>query len=167
MKKPFSKIFSKNPDEILDGLFSITNENTNLVDKELSGRIRELFCHPDVDIRQQSVIVAGLKLKDRRYYQEIFKMLSDKNGETNFLISVVYALGTLVSQMKGPERVELSNLLAKTVLDENNDNELRGVCYLNLRRINDQITQKEYAASPEDINELDIDINWIKKFVRV
>jgi hypothetical protein len=156
---------SKRRSEIIDALYKLGRiQNINL-DSKMLNKLLQLISHTDADIRQLAVKVAGMHHQLQKAYEIIiYRINNEEEKDQSVLITACASLGTLVTRGKGDKK-ETNQILARIVMNESLDPELRGTAYLSIQRINDKISVREYAASSRDIEQMKCDFQWVSSLV--
>jgi len=155
---------SKKRSEILDALYDIGGSRNEDIPTAIKIDLIKLLSHSDADIREQAVNVSGIHLHLIEAYLKILGMVSGDETDQSVLITACDALGSMFVTKNIGDRLTISKALGNIVLKNELDPELRGTAYLNLCRINNQISIQDYATASRDLEELDWNYEWVKAF---
>jgi len=148
----------------LDGLSHIKADRMNPPQGPLLSRALELLQFPDADIREEAVAALALHWQCKDALPVLSEML--KGGESDQVVLEIAARA--VSVYAGQDMCEKNVVLAALaaiVLNFKSDPELRGIAYLSALRVAERITDIDWARTEEDIEELDVDWEWLKRLI--
>ena len=121
-----------------------------------------LVDHIDDEIQHGAVRAAGLRWQRPGVFQKLCSILIGIRAKEHVAEVVARAIGAMGATHADLRREALM-ALANAVLNERFSPELRGVAYLAARHAARLATAKERAESIENINELPVDWDWIRK----
>jgi HEAT repeat protein len=154
------KIFSTRRTEILDGLRQIKADKNAPPQGQVLKRATELLQFPDADIREEAIVALGLHWQCQEIFPILLDMLDGNESDQVVLEIAARAIATY-TQLHVAKKTLALKTLAKIVLNANYDPELRGIAYLSAKRLANQITDTRWAHLKEDIEELEVDWNWL------
>lgn len=154
------KMLSTRRADILDGLRHIKANKNNPPQGQVLTRGIELLRFPDADIREEAVAAFGLHWQCQEVFPILLKMLKGDESDQIVLEITARAVAAYAS-ISLPDKSLALNTLAKIALNADSDPELRGIAYLSAKRLANKITDAVWAHTEEDIEELDVDWNWL------
>jgi len=165
MNPILKKMLSSRRSDILDGLRQIKADKNNPPQGQILARGMELLQFPDADIREEAVFAFGLHWQCQEAFPILLHKLEGEESDQVVLEITARAIATY-PKINFYEKKVVLNRLAKMALNVNSDPELRGIAYLSAERIADKITDTQWARTDEDIEELDVDWNWLQTLIR-
>lgn len=156
------RLRSRRRNEILDELSLLSADKDfpppEIVENEVVG----LLHHSDADIREAAIITACTHWMLDSAVPALLRMVEGGENDQVVLESAARAAGG-IGRQKSSVRPRVISLLAKLALDENRDPGLRGVAYIAARWAEGLLTASQYAGAPEDIEELDVEWDWLRR----
>ena len=154
------KILSARRADILDGLRQIKADKNQPPQGQVLARAIELLRFPDADIREEAVAALGLHWQCQEAFPILLTML--KGDESDQVVLEVAARAVAAyAQIDLADKSLALKTLASMALNANRDPELRGIAYLSAERLANKITDVQWAHAQEDIEELEVDWNWL------
>ena len=154
---------SSDSSEVIDALYGLSSSGKDEVTSDIFAVLTNLVVHHDPEVREQ-VAVAGIRLRLPDLYPLFFQRLQGLERESSVLPPLIDAVTVLALHGVG-RREELSRVLGRYVLDEHEDDEVRGTAYLALLRLWDRISAREYAIAPRGLSEMKCDLDFVSQLV--
>ncbi|WP_309897607.1 HEAT repeat domain-containing protein [Archangium sp.] len=152
--------------EILEALRELKLDKETPPSDEVVEAGLALMRSPDAEVRYETVWALCLHWGHLRTLPVLRSMLEGQEKEVEVLIIAARSLGSMIERCGHPDE-ESFKVLARVALDESADAELRGVAYVSLRAAAGLLPAKEQALLPEDIQQLDVDEEWLRMIASV
>ena len=166
IKKLLKMLNSVNRSEILDSLYEIGGNHDLVINPSdvLIEKMVDLLNHTDADIREQVVSVLGIHYREKKIFTKLINMIDEDEKDQSVLIVIVNALGSIAS--KYPERKDIAlRSLSRIVINEELDSNLRGSAYIEILRLEKNISINEYAAHSTNIDTINVNKNLINRYL--
>jgi hypothetical protein len=164
----FLKWLSSSRETILDTLSYLGGREDLGRTPELESAVINLIDHSDDDIKEQAIFVAGIHWRIPRCLEKILNIVCLAKESDQIMFPAITSIGSMVAVNSG-DLSSASRCVARIVLNESIDSELRAVAYRVLQRCHKKISMREYAASSvrdKDIHTMEWDRPWVKSLAR-
>lgn len=149
--------------EIVNCLYVIGGgRGANLTNQE-EAIILQLANDEDPEVRETVAACIGLRVGMLELFPILFYRLKEVEKDSDVRMAIINAITHLA---KGTDWLEdVSVLLSKIVLDEYDDDEVRGCAYAHLLYFLKKVTPADYAAMPWSLSEIDWDEELVKSLL--
>lgn len=145
---------------IVDALYVLGAKNKGAITPEIDEALIRLVDHDDPDVREAVAAAAGIRLKLTHFYPLFLRQLNGFEKSTSVLPPLIDATATLLLHGAGNIR-EVSIIFGRYILDDLEEDEVRGTAYLALLKVWKKISPGEYAAAPHALSEM----KWDRRLV--
>lgn len=156
------RLRSRRRNEILDELSLLSAGKEFPPPEPVENEVVGLLHHSDADIREAAIVTACTHWMLDSAVPALLRMVEGGENDQVVLESAARAAGS-VGRQRPRVRPRVVPLLAKLALDENRDPGLRGVAYIAARWAEGLLTAPQYAEATEDIEELDVEWDWLRR----
>ncbi len=160
------RLTSQSTGEILEALRELELDKETPPSEEVVKAGLELMRSPDAEVRYEAIWALCLHWGDMRTLPMLRAMLEGQEQDVEVLLIAARSLGSMLER-SGHGDEESLGLLARVALDESADAELRGVAYVGLRAAAGLLPAQQQALLPEDIHQLDVDVEWLRAMAGV
>ena len=134
------------------------------VSEEVEDQLLALAGHDDPEIRRMAVFVLGMRLRERRALDRLVGLAVGDETDTDVTRIAIRSVGAIGEEHADLRKRSLA-ALAAIALDGSRSAEERGVAYLSARSAAGLATALEIAQSPDSIDKLKIDLQWLQSLV--
>jgi len=153
-------LMSNNINEIEKAIDKIYNSKNSPSDDLIPIAIN-LTNHSDYEIRRRIINTFALHFVIVDFVPALLEMLKGKENDDIVLGTIISALSR-IADVNDKYKNEIIRVLANVVLDEKQEDDIRGDAYNNILQLTGSITNVEFARRTEnDIEKLDVDWDWI------
>jgi hypothetical protein len=160
-----SLLESAETSDVIDALYALGSSGKDAVTSEVAEALTRLVDHQEADVREEVAAAAGIRLRLPSLYPLFVRRLQGVEECASVLAPLIDATVALSLHGAG-NRKELSALLGQYVLDERQDDEVRGTAYLGLLKLWSKISAKEYAVAPRALSQMSWNRNLVVSLIQ-
>ncbi len=143
------------------GLQILSRELNERPSREVFDKAKSFLTHANEDIQSEAIWALCLHWGEKDTLPTLLSLLESRKLSPSLAEMVVRSIGRLGDEY-AELRSKVTKILLKVLRSEGYSPVARGIAYLDCRKIAGYLTVSEYASSPQDINRLEVDWEWVK-----